>query len=398
MKQGFYFFFYKRIHNEFLCVILATIAYFLYCVKYTLKKFSVSGKSQLPTVDEAEKIINEAYPEPTADPDYSQQPVDESVDLSVIIPVYNYKKVFEKTSETYVNQKTKYNYEVIFVDDGSTDGVDEILRKHEKLPHVKVIFQKNMGIGGARNTGLCNAKGKYVMFVDCDDDLHTDIVEKLMDKAIENNSDIVMGSHSLVKEKNGVVYDETPNIYPEYNLMRYKNGENEYIMNFPGLPWGKVYRRELFDGVRFFPGLWYEDTIIHGLVFRKAKSFSYLKDVLYDYKWYENNFSHTQGKSSNIKVLDAYWIVKKIIEHSDKTGLENDGVFYNFLLRQLGQFGYGSMGQLDEKVIKAVFVLCCEIINNNRPEKYRLPYMKKQVEKAFISKNFELWKLSSQYQ
>ena len=399
MKQGFYFYFYKKLHIEWVCVILATLAYFIYCCKYLLTKITLKKDVELPDIVTALDTLNKVYPKPECNPDYSQKAVDENVDLSIIVPVYNYKQIFEKSAKTVVNQKTKYNFEIIFVDDGSTDGVQEVLKTYENNPRVKVIYQNNMGIGGARNTGLCNAVGKYIMFMDCDDEVHEDIVEKLMDKALETDSDITMGAHSLVKEKDGKIYDVTPNVYPRFNLMRYKNGKQDYFMNFPGLPWCKVYKRELFHGIRFFPGYWYEDIIIHGLVFRKAESFAYVPKVFYDYKWYENNFSHTQEKTKETKALDAYWIILEIINQSERIGLKNDAVFYGMLLRQLGQYGYKLMANIDENLLKSVFVLSCDLIQKYRPkEKYKLPYMKRQVEKAFLSNNFMLWQLACKHQ
>ena len=72
------------------------------------------------------------------------------------------------------------------------------------------------------------------MFVDCDDIVHDDIVETLMNKAYSENYDMVMCAHNLSKERNGAIYEIVPNVYPKYNLIGYKNGDE--IMNLAGLP------------------------------------------------------------------------------------------------------------------------------------------------------------------
>ena len=94
------------------------------------------------TAEEAYKIINEVYPKPVSNPEYINPEIDEALDLSIVIPVYNYADILEKNIESTLNQKTNYKFEAIFVDDGSTDGAQDILRKYENYPNVKLIFQQ----------------------------------------------------------------------------------------------------------------------------------------------------------------------------------------------------------------------------------------------------------------
>lgn len=396
MKQGFYIKFNKYLKCEWLSVILATMAYWLYCCMFMIKKLTTSKKVVDMDYKTALNNLEEFHPCPKYEMEFNNKPISEAVDLSIIIPVYNYEKVLEGTVKSILNQKTKYNYEVIFVDDGSTDGAQDILRKYENEKNVTVIFQKNKGIGGARNTGIDASVGKYLMFVDCDDTLHDDIVEVLMSKAYETNDDIVICGHNLVKENEGKILDVTPQIYPIYNLMGYNDGD--YIMNYPGLPWAKVYKRKLFDNVRYFTGFWYEDTITHMLLFRLADSFSYIQKALYDYRWYEGNYSITQMKSCE-RSAERYWLLLENIKHSEKIGLPCDKVFYKTILRHLASFYYYSIYGLDDKIIESMFILGCELVEKYRPknESYKLPLALKNVEKAFLTRDVNLWKISSQY-
>lgn len=394
MKQGFYFRFYKKFHNEFICCLLANIAYFVYCLKFLLKKISRKKHSVEMSSKKALEIVNSVYPKSESKPEYINPSVDRELDLSVVIPVYNYVDIIEQNILSILNQKTDYKYEVILVDDGSTDGAQDILKKYESNPKVKLIFQKNSGIGAARNTGVNNATGKYLMFIDCDDTVHNDIVQTLLDEAYAKNSDIVMAAHNLAKEKNGVIYDVIPNVYPNRNLAGYKN--NDKIMGYAGLPWAKVYKREMWNNVRFFPGYWYEDTIILMLLFTQCKNFSYLPKVVYEYKWYEKNFSHVQGNATNIKSIDSYWLMTEIIEQYKKLGLETDAKFYTLLLRHLSAFYYTSISGLESETVEALFVLAKDLFEKYKPEnKVKLPYMLKQVEKSFVNNDIELWKLAS---
>lgn len=396
MKHGFYFRFYRMFHNQSLCCFLASLVYFLYCVKFLIEKTLRKRVRSTMTVDEARKIIDEVYPKPNSNTEYINPEIDEKLDLSIVIPVYNYADILEDNIKSILNQKTDYKFEAIFVDDGSTDGAQNILRKYENHPNIKLIFQQNSGIGAARNTGINHANGKYLMFIDCDDIVHDDIVETLMSKAYEQDLDMVVAAHNLVKEKNGEVYEVIPNIYPQKNLVGYKNGDE--IMNLPGLPWGKVYKRELWNNVRFFPGYWYEDTIIQFLIFTQVKSYAYIPKVVYEYKWYEKNFSHIQGDGKRIKSIDSYWLVVKILKHYKEMNLPVDEALYTLVLRHLSAYLYTSVKGLDSDVIEALFVLSKDLLDKYYKEQIRLPYILCQNRKAFKTNDIELWKLSSLYQ
>ncbi len=392
MKQGFYLFFHKRIPVEWICVALSNMAYFLYCVKFWFKKLTRTKRKVEMDREEALKIVEDLYPYVTDKAEVINHPLDENIDLSVIIPIYNYENLIEGMIESVLNQKTKYTYEVILVDDGSRQPAKDILEKYKGRPFVKVIHQENGGIGVARNTGLNNASGRYFMFIDCDDTVHDDIVECLMSEAYKNDRDMVMCAHNLSKEKDGKIFSITPNIYPKYNLMGYKDGD--YLWNFAGLPWCKVYKREMFENIRFIPGYWYEDTIIHFLVFRLCHSFEYIPEVKYEYRWYENNFSHTQSKAPK-RSVQRYWMLLRCIEETEKLGLEKDVIFYKLLLRHLGSFYYRDLENIGNEAIDALYFLGRELLVKYRPsEKYTLSYALKQIEKGLLENDIELWKLA----
>lgn len=395
MKYGFYFRFYKVFKNEFICVALSNFAYFLYILKFIFKKLILKKQTVNLSYDEARTIVNDIYPKPESKPIYSNCPINSDIDLSIVIPVYNYADILENNIISVLNQKTKYNYEVIFVDDGSTDGAKDILKKYEGNPKVKLVFQENGGIASARNAGINISTGKYLMFVDCDDTVHDDIVENLISRAYENDYDMVVAAHNLAKENNGKVYSVLPNVYPKSNLAGYKNGDE--IMNLPGLPWAKVYKRELWDNVRFFPGYWYEDTIILPLIFTQCKSYAYVPKVVYEYRWYESNFSHTQGKTNTPKVIDRYWLLLDILEKYTELDIKDEKVIYTLLLRHLSSFYYQDIRRCPEAE-EAMFVLAEELYQKWKPDcKVRLPFILRQVEKAFDKKNINLWRLASCY-
>lgn len=397
MIYGFYFRFYGKFHNSVFSSVLAKLAYMLYCCVFFLKKLRHKRVSVDVNIDDARNIVNGIHPRLDSHPVYENKPIDDNIDLSIVVPVYNYVNIIESNIDSILNQKTEYNYQLIIVDDGSTDGAADVLKRYANNPKVKLIFQKNAGIGAARNTGINNADGKYLMFVDCDDIVHDDIVETLMNKAYSENYDMVMCAHNLSKERKGAIYEIVPNVYPKYNLIGYKNGDE--IMNLAGLPWCKAYKREIWNNVRFFPGYWYEDTIIQFLIFMQCKNYAYIPKIEYEYKWYEKNFSHTQGNSANSKSIDTYWLLIEILEQYKKNNMPVDDRLYTLVLRHISTYYYSSVKNLDGKVVEALFVLAKGLYSEYKPNhKVKLPFMLRQIEKSFDNNDIELWKLASCYQ
>ena len=105
--------------------------------------------------------------------------------FSIIIPVYNVEKYIGKCLDSVMNQ-TYHDYEVIVVNDGTKDSSMNIVNNYD----VKVINQKNQGLSAARNTGVKEAKGEYILFLDSDDSIEKDLLKEL-NKSLKNNPDLV---------------------------------------------------------------------------------------------------------------------------------------------------------------------------------------------------------------
>ena len=394
MIQDIYFRFYDMTHLHRLSIVLSYMARFVFFLSFLMKRIGLKREILDMTVSQAIDILHDTSPEPTTRPEYTMVSHDESCDLSIIVPVYNHIDVLKRCIDSLVNQKTRFHYELLLIDDGSTDGAEILVDRYGELEDVVTIHQENRGIAGARNTGINHARGRYLMFVDCDDYVHENLVESLMSRAMEDDSDIVMCAHALVKVKDGVAYSRLPNIYPSENLLGYKNGDE--IMNYPGLPWGKVYRRQLFEKVRFFPGYWYEDTIIHSMIFTQCHKYAYIPEVMYEYQWHESNFSHIQGGKNQNRAVERYWLLKAILERCEEIGLDKDAEFYTMVLKHVSAYYYPTISSLPKEVVDAMFVAGRELLIRCKPEQeVRLPYMLHITEKAILDKDISLWKLCS---
>lgn len=398
MKEAYYFQIKKYINSSKIALMGADILYGIFLIGFLIKKIFLREKTYRKlTKDEAISYLEEVFPFLDNKFECINSHIDSEIACSIIIPVYNHEDILEETIDSVVNQVCTYKYEVILVDDGSNEATKKILKKYELDEKCHVIYQDNQGIGSARNTGLNHAVGQYIMFVDCDDVVKNNIVQKLIDAAFSNNSDIVVGGYQLVKELDGEVIDVKDYIYPE-KLMKNCTDEND-IMSLPGLPWGKIYRKELFDKVRFIPGYWYEDTIVQFILYRECQKFTYVPEVLYKYKWHGNNFSNVQSAKANSKSVQRYWMLLLLIRLSKEIGLPEDATFYITLLRHLGSYYYHHVKDFDEDLQQAMFVSASELLREYKPaESYKMSFVLKQIEKGLLEQNYELWKLACQYQ
>lgn len=341
------------------------------------------------SVQDANKKISEIYAEnEIIESNIQNLQVDENMDLSIIVPIYNAERLLRKCINSIINQKTKYNYEIIAVNDGSTDDSLNILKGYGQI---KIIDKENQGVAIARNVGLDNARGKYVAFIDSDDEINEQYIEKLLNRAFEKNADIVKCNFTeySVSENKVIKYERHKDVSIDRKL-------KEEIIEFKGFVWGGIFKRELWYNVRFLPQYWYEDMIIRFIIFRKCNQFEYINEDLYIYNNHLNNISKSISKTEDVRCLDNLHLVKALLGVSEKLKLPKDEILYKVLLQELGTMLWLRTRDLKEMYRKFAFIVACDII-----KKYKISgnfsFSEKYLEKAFEKKDYCLWKLSCIY-
>ena len=235
--------------------------------------------------------------------------------------------------------------------------------------------------------------GKFITFIDSDDSIEDDYIEKMMDLAVKNDADMVMCS---IKEYD-VVNEETIKLMTHEN-MSLENGIKDEILNLKGYAWGKIYKRELWEKVRFPIGYLFEDAIIRTIIMRLCKSFEFLDEPLYIYTVRPDSLSRkTKKKRRSEKYLEQYFLQEKLLKLSENIGLPNDGILYKIALYELGTCLWLRTRYLDEKVKKDVFVLSCDLIKNYTMKNEKLTFEYRYLQKAFYRRDYVLWKLCGVY-
>ena len=183
--------------------------------------------------------------------------------ISVIVPIYNVSDFLWPCLES-LRKQTYTNFEVIFVDDCSTDSSIQVLEEFlsgvgDDLKYKRVCHQKNRGLGAARNSGISCAQGDFLFFLDSDDVLAHDALEKLIKEQELHNADVVIGSVGLI-DCNGDVIDKVEHRSRFLNIDK----DRKYLLGGTFVSaWGKLYKREYFLSViESYPeGCAYEDCI-----------------------------------------------------------------------------------------------------------------------------------------
>lgn len=315
----------------------------------------------------------------------------EKYDLSIIIPVYNSEKYLEKCLDSLVNQQTKYKYQIICINDGSTDKSLEILNNYKKkFDDFFIINQKNGGISAARNAGIKASSGLYLGFIDNDDWVTSNYIEKLLSRAYENNADIVKCNH----------VNYSIDLDAEVGVIRHNDASIKKfgleILEFKGYIWGGIIKKSLFKEIRFPEGYWYEDVMMRFTLMRMANDFEFIDENLYYYALHKTNASKTLWKKDNVKTLDFYFLLKDLCSINKSMKIDNDITFYNQLLYELGPNFWLRTRKLKSKFQKTLFNYICDLHDTFYKEEYNSFYgMNKYISVALSKRNYFLWQLVS---
>ena len=233
--------------------------------------------------------------------------------ISVIIPIYNVEKYLEKCIESIINQ-TYTNLEIILINDGSTDNCDKICEEYAKKDNrIKVIHKLNEGLSNARNTGLDVANGKLIVFVDSDDYIKKTMIEELKNNMEKYNSDISTCNYYR-KYKIGKIKINKIKIGNKFTkkekFIEAKDGNKLVAV----CAWNKLYKKEIFEKIRFPEGKIYEDSYTIYDIVDKANKISYNPKPLYFYRMRKSGI--VRGNNNYYDQLDS--LNKNIILLSKK--------------------------------------------------------------------------------
>lgn len=304
------------------------------------------------------------------------------VKVSVVIPVYNAEKHIGKTIDSLLSQTFK-DIEFVFVNDGSKDKSLEILREYEKKDNrVIVIDQENSGPGGARNTGILNARGEYIGFLDSDDTQDSLMYELLYDKAIQDDFDMVMCN--------------TVTIYPDKKVKVgagisgdcYTDDDIKKCMIFSyAVVWNKLIKSDIVKQNLFSKNLWYEDVEFLFKLYPKIKKVGYVDEYLCNYIQTDNSITYT----FNNKIYDLHTVMNNIVNYYKENSLLDEylpEIEYSYVRYMFGTFVRRMAKTKDKMKYKKAVDFAIKEVNYKFPNYKKNKYLNMSGGKNLYLKKF----------
>lgn len=252
--------------------------------------------------------------------------------VSIIIPVYNTQDYLKECLKSATEQ-TFDDIEIICVDDGSTDGSVDIVKEFEKNDaRVHLISQKNSGVSVARNTGIKNSKGTYILFLDADDVLDKDCVRKAYEKIIKTKSDIVaFGTFTVCGENVEKRWDF--DIIKKLADGKLNSKDLSVVINLMHNIWDKLYRRDFLieNDIQFPVGYKIgEDGVFNILCYLNDAKYSYLPECLYNYRVYQGSTVH-RIESSILHNIEAFNYIERLDLYKNQSVDVRSKIFAKYL-------------------------------------------------------------------
>ncbi len=238
-------------------------------------------------------------------------------EISVIVPAYNVEEYIERCLNSLIDQDFTKDYEIIVINDGSTDStpaiVERIAKEHK---NIRVYSQKNAGLSAARNAGLSHVRGKYVLFPDGDDFVERRYLSALYDAAERSGADITYCNYRNVNAKNtigiGCIFRHRPGVFNSAKML----GSLLRDITIRSYAWNKMFRYELFSkyNITFPPGKQFEDLHIMPRLFYHADKIAVIKDELYNYVQRKGSITGTMTPKKVFQYIGAYGAVRRFLD------------------------------------------------------------------------------------
>jgi glycosyltransferase involved in cell wall biosynthesis len=241
--------------------------------------------------------------------------------LSIIIAAYNVENFIEKCILSCFSQNfSTKNYEVICVDDGSTDKTSEILENiNEKYSNFILIRQTNQGLGASRNIGLRHARGDYIWFIDGDDFIEIDIISGIIRKIENSNLEILVLNYNIMHSNNKLLNHGCNDVVIDNAVI---TGSKFYRYNFErGYTWSFIFKKSLFDKnqIAFQERINMQDSEILPKLLLNVERLSFYEKSCYNYVQHPNSFTNTNIQSKRLRYFESIIVVneslKEFLEH-----------------------------------------------------------------------------------
>lgn len=218
--------------------------------------------------------------------------------FSLIIPAYNVEKYIKKCLDSVLNQ-TYNDYEIIIINDGSTDNTSKLLESYKSSKKIKIINQENKGLSNARNTGVSNAKGDYILFIDSDDFIEKELLE-ILNKTIKDE-DLIRFQIRILDETNKIIKEYKEETFNNLNGIEAFNKLSKY--NLVELAVCYAYKKDTFlkNNYKFEEKTYHEDFGLIPYIIISSKKVTSINYIGYNYLQRKNSIMNNTDYEKEIK-------------------------------------------------------------------------------------------------
>ncbi|HFI0403570.1 TPA: glycosyltransferase family 2 protein [Streptococcus suis] len=231
--------------------------------------------------------------------------------VSIIVPIYNVEKFLPRCIESICNQ-TYENIEILLINDGSTDGSEQICMDFMKRDsRIRYFLKENGGLSDARNYGIERACGKYLAFIDSDDFVESDFILRLYDALVQQNASVAIAGFSKVDENGTILKKELLEneelVLTGREVCKKLHSEKGQVFV---VAWNKLYKKELFSNVQYAKGKIHEDEYIAYQLFYDLDRIAVVNDSLYYYVERQESITRTQMTDLRFECLIEYQLLR----------------------------------------------------------------------------------------
>lgn len=292
--------------------------------------------------------------------------------ISVIVPIYMVEKYLNRCIKSIVDQTYK-NIEIILVDDGSLDLCPKICDEWAKKDdRIKVIHKENGGLSDARNAGLLVATGDYISFIDSDDWIDQDMYTKMIDLFDAYDADIVKCAYEKTSKNINTVIQPKLEVY-KLDAIEFQKGLYDGTSKSDIVVWNKIYKKELFDNLKFPVGKIHEDQFLIPKITLKCKNIVCTNQKYYYYYQSDNSIMRSAFNKNRLDALLSFEETRKIyLENNLLVLVELLDASYSFLLIKYYNLSFTYLNNRSiSKKIKKHFNSRIKIYMNNHYLNYK---------------------------
>ena len=306
----------------------------------------------------------------------------QSADLTMIIPCYNAEKYIKQCLDSVVDHPFVNRVEILVIDDGSTDHTPEIVDGYAGKSGVTVLHQENQGVACTRNTGIRLSKSKYLYFLDADDYVDAERLDRMLSFALEQDADTVESILFNVTEGRELRPD------PKTETLQFREIAHMEISGYIG---GILIRTAFFQHFCFPEHYLFEDTIMYLLLAPSAKKCYRYDAAVYAYRL--NPEGITATSSLEKKGLDSFWMMELMLDSMEALGIRIDDQVYSRILRMVSQTYFCAKNR-EENLQMAVFIATCGILKRWNEQLHTDNKFRAMLQKALLTEDYQTYRKS----